>query len=212
MTDIKFCGLKTTEAIQAAGKFRARYIGLMLWSKSSRAVTADQAIALAAQVPDHVKTVGVFVNPLDDELKHILSRAAIDMIQLHGDEDPRRIAEIRSLFGLPVIKAISVATKDDLTTIAAFESVADQLLFDTKATTGERGGTGQSFDWQILTDRKFSKPWILSGGLNAVNVARALSLLKPDAVDISSGIEGSPGIKSIEKMKIFTAAVQSAII
>ena len=209
MTGIKFCGLKTNEAILAAGNLHAAYIGLMLWPKSSRAVTNDQTITLASQVPSHVKVVGVFVNPSDDELKNILTRAAIDMIQLHGDEDPRRAAEIRSLFGLPIIKAISVATKDDLTAIATFESVADHLLFDTKAANGERGGTGQSFDWQILKDRSFHKPWMLSGGLDAENVGRALSILKPDSVDISSGIEDSQGVKSIEKMQKFAAAISA---
>ena len=210
MTGIKFCGLKTREAILAAGKLQAGYIGLMMWPKSSRAITIDQAIALAAEVPGHVKTVGVFVNPSDDELKSILTRAAIDIVQLHGDEDARRVAEIRSLFGLPIIKAVRVATKDDLAPVESLESAADIILFDTKVDSLMPGGTGQTSDWQILASRKSRKPWMLSGGLNAENIGRALSILKPDAVDVSSGIEETAGVKNISKMENFAAAVTAA--
>lgn len=209
MTAIKFCGLKTTEAVQAAGDLRAQYIGLMMWPKSSRALSVEHAASLARQVPGYVRSAGVFVNPSDDELKNILTRVDIDIIQLHGDEDPKRVADIRTLFGLPVIKAIRIATKDDLAPVASFESVADMLLFDAKIDSSLPGGTGQSFDWQILANCKLRKPWMLSGGLNAGNVGRALSLLKPDAVDVSSGIEDSPGIKNIEKMKKFITAVRA---
>lgn len=213
MTAIKFCGLKTKEALHAAGKNGATYVGLMMWEKSPRAVSIEQARALSLTQPDGIRYVGVFVNPGDDELKHILTEVPIDMVQLHGDEDPQRVADIRLQFGLPVMKAVRIATREDLFNVPAFESVADWLLFDTKVDpkiSDLPGGTGHSFDWQILKDRSFRKPWMLSGGLNTDNVRRALSTLKPDAVDVSSGIEDSPGVKNVEKMKNFAAAVHAA--
>jgi phosphoribosylanthranilate isomerase len=213
MTAIKFCGITTKESLQAASKLEAAYVGFMMWPRSPRALNIERARALSLTQPGNIRVVGVFVNPTDEELKTTLTEVPIDMVQLHGDEDPKRVAAIRTLCGLPVMKAIRVATREDLFAVAGFEQVADWLLFDTKtdpALSGLPGGTGQSFDWQILKGRDFCKPWMLSGGLNAENVARALSLLQPDAVDVSSGIEDRPGIKNIDKMKKFAAAVQVA--
>ncbi len=213
MTDIKFCGITTPEALQAAGKNKAAYVGFMMWEKSPRALHLDQARALSLMQPDNVRIVGVFVNPSDEQLKRTLAEAPMDMIQLHGDEDPGRVAAVRAMTGLPVVKAIRIATREDLFAIPSFESVADWLLFDTKVDpkiSNQPGGTGHSFDWQILKDRNLRKPWMLSGGLNIENIARALSILKPYAVDVSSGIEDSPGIKNIAKMKDFAQAVRSS--
>lgn len=213
MTAIKFCGITTKESLQAASKLEAAYVGFMMWPRSPRALNIERARALSLAQPSNIRVVGVFVNPTDEELKTTLTEVPIDMVQLHGDEDPRRVADIRNQFGLPVMKAIRIATREDLFGVASFEQVADWLLFDTKtdpALSGLPGGTGQTFDWQILKGRDFRKPWMLSGGLNAENVTRALSLLQPDAVDVSSSIEDRPGIKNIDKMKKFAAAVQVA--
>lgn len=213
MTGIKFCGITTHEALSAADKNHAEYVGFMMWEKSPRALNIERARILSLQQPGNLRIVGVFVNPTDEQLKRTLIEVPMDMIQLHGDEDPVRVAAIRSLTGLPVMKALRVATREDLFAVPSFESVADWLLFDTKIDpkiSSLPGGTGHSFDWQILKDRSFRKPWMLSGGLNVENVARALSILKPDAVDVSSGIEDSPGVKNIEKMKDFAAAVKAA--
>ncbi|HEY0900859.1 MAG TPA: phosphoribosylanthranilate isomerase [Micavibrio sp.] len=211
MTAIKFCGITTPQALSAASQYGADYIGLMLWDKSPRALHIDQARALTLSCPDNLRAVGVFVNPSDDHIKRILAEAPLDMIQLHGDEDAARVAHIRSLTGLPVIKAIRIATREDLFAVPAFESVADWLLFDTKIDpkiSHLPGGTGHSFDWQILKDRNFRKPWMLSGGLKLENIQRALSILEPFAVDISSGIEDAPGVKNPDKMKALTAAIK----
>lgn len=213
MTDIKFCGIKTPEALQAAGKNNAGYVGFMMWEKSPRALSIDQARALSLMQPDNVRTVGVFVNPSDEQIKRTLAEAPMDMIQLHGDEDVGRVAAIRAMTGLPVMKAIRIATREDLFAVPGFETVADWLLFDTKLDpkiSSLPGGTGHSFDWQILKDRNFRKPWMLSGGLNIENIPRALSILKPFAVDVSSGIEDSPGIKNITRMKDFAESVRAA--
>ncbi len=213
MTDIKFCGITTPEALHAAGKNKAAYVGFMMWEKSPRALPLDQARALSLMQPDNVRIVGVFVNPSDEQLKRTLAEAPMDMIQLHGDENPGRVAGVRAMTGLPVMKAIRIATREDLFAIPSFESVADWLLFDTKVDpkiSNLPGGTGHSFDWQILKDRNLRKPWMLSGGLHTDNIARALSILKPYAVDVSSGIEDAPGIKNITKMKDFAQAVRAA--
>ncbi len=210
MTGIKFCGIKTKEALNAASRHGGDYVGLMMWPKSPRAVGLEQARALSLNQPGNLRIVGVFVNPADDELRKTLTDVPMDMIQLHGDEDPGRVATIRTLTGLPVMKAIRIATREDLFAVPSFESVADWLLFDTKTDpklSGLPGGTGMSFDWQILKDRTFQKPWMLSGGLNAGNIGQALSILQPYAVDVSSGIEDSPGVKNIDKMKNFAAEI-----
>ncbi len=211
-TAIKFCGLTTPEALHAASQCGADYVGFMLWEKSPRALPLDQARALSLSCPDNLRIVGVFVNPGDEQLQRTLADTPLDMIQLHGDEDANRVAAIRALTGLPVMKAIRLASREDLFAIPAFEAVADWLLFDTKLDpqiSNLPGGTGHSFDWQILKDRNFRKPWMLSGGLHIDNIGRALSLLKPFAVDVSSGIEDAPGRKNIEKMKAFAAAIKA---
>lgn len=210
-TAIKFCGIKTKEALNAASRHGGDYVGLMMWPKSPRAIGLEQARALSLSQPGNLRIVGVFVNPADDELRKTLNDVPLDMIQLHGDEDPGRVAAIRALTGLPVMKAIRIATREDLFAVPSFESAADWLLFDTKADpklSGLPGGTGLSFDWQILKDRTFQKPWMLSGGLNAENVGRALSILQPYAVDVSSGIEDSPGVKNSDKIAEFANAVR----
>ncbi len=213
VTDIKFCGITTPEALNAAGKNKAAYAGFMMWEKSPRALRIEQARALSLRQPDDLRIVGVFVNPSDEQLTRTLAEVPMDMIQLHGDEDAGRIAAIRAMTGLPVMKAIRIAAREDLFAVPSLEAVADWLLFDTKVDpkiSNLPGGTGMSFDWQILKDRNLRKPWMLSGGLNSENVGRALSILKPYAVDVSSGIEDAPGVKNAGKMKNFAQAVSAA--
>lgn len=133
----------------------------------------------------------------------------LDMIQLHGNESPARVAEIRARCAMPVMKAIRIANPDDLAPVPAYEDVADWLLFDTKTEGPLTGGTGHAFDWNILKGRRFKKPWMLGGGLNAGNVGEALSLLKPDAVDVSSGVESARGVKDAAKIREFIMAVRT---
>lgn len=211
-TAIKFCGITTAEGLHAAARFGAEYIGLMLWEKSPRALDYDRARALSAQCPESLRMVGVFVDASDDHILRTLRDTRLTMIQLHGGEDAGRVAHIRALTNLPVVKALRVATRADLKDVAPFEAVSDWLLFDTKIDpkiSTLPGGTGHSFDWQILKDMNFRKPWILSGGLKLENIDRALSILQPAAVDISSGIEDSPGVKNIAKMQALAAAIKA---
>jgi len=210
MTDVKICGLSTPDTLATAIESGARFVGFVFYEPSPRNVSFDTAWNLARAVPTGVRSVGLFVNPTDEELERILAGVQLDIIQLHGDESPGRIAEIKSRYHQPVIKAIRVANKEDLENIDGFEAAADWLLFDAKPEGADLpGGTGESFDWNILSNRDFKKPWMLSGGLDADNVKDALNLLNPTAVDISSGVESAKGVKDVSKIKSFIEAVKS---
>lgn len=210
MTSVKICGLSDPKNLKAATSNGARFVGFVFYPPSPRYIEFDTAWNLARAVPTGVRSVGLFVNPNDEELERILTGIQLDMIQLHGDETPGRIAEIKAKYNMPVIKAIRVASAEDLNTLEGFETIADWLLFDAKPPKADLpGGTGESFDWKILSGRNFKKPWMLSGGLNSQNVSEALSILKPDAVDISSGVESERGKKDSNKIKTFLEEVKN---
>jgi phosphoribosylanthranilate isomerase len=202
MTAVKICGLRDIETLRAALNAGAEFIGLVFHSHSPRNVDISMAWNMAREVPDDVTVVGLFVNPTDKEITKVLSQVRIDIIQLHGDEDPMRILEIKAGYKKPVMKAMRVGSAEDLRDVRKFEKVADWLLFDAKSDVAH-GGTGQSFDWSILRDVQFQKPWMLAGGLNAHNIQDALKVVKPDAVDVSSGVESAPGIKDPDKIRAF---------
>ncbi len=212
MTDVKICGLSTPETLQTAIESGARFVGFVFYPPSPRNVSLDTAFELARAVPTGVRTVGLFVNPDDALLDRVLTGVQLDMVQLHGDETPERITDIKSRFPIQIMKAIRVATKDDLNDLESFEEVADWILFDARPEGAKLpGGTGQTFDWTILQNRRMKKPWMLSGGLNESNVKEALRILNPDAVDISSGVESAPGQKDTQKIKTFINAVKSNV-
>ncbi len=202
---VKICGLKTPETLQAAAG--ADFAGFVFYPASPRALTKAQAQALMSLCPASLKKVGLFVNPADDLLDDILSSVTMDMIQLHGDETPERVRAIARQYDLPVIKALRLASTEDLDGAASFEEAADWLLFDARA-GNSYGGTGTSFDWSILREFKSSRPWMLSGGLNAGNIHAALNVLSPAAVDISSGVEDKPGHKNPAKIREFIEKVR----
>jgi phosphoribosylanthranilate isomerase len=206
-TQIKICGITTPEALNAAISGGARFAGFVFWPKSPRAVSHDRAAPLLTQAGGRIKKVGLFVDPDDSLLDSITQRCGLDLIQLHGSEDARRVQAVQARTGLPVIKAIRVAVQADLKDVPTYEAVADWLLFDARV-EGQQGGTGTAFDWAMLKGRTFRKPWMLSGGLNAQNIETALSILSPDAVDVSSGVEDAPGVKSPEKIAAFMAKIK----
>ena len=211
-TPVKICGLKDPENLQAAIDNGARYVGFVFYEPSPRHVTFDIAWNLARAVPTGVRSVGLFVNPTDEQIERILTGVQLDMVQLHGDETPQRVAEIKAKYKMPVMKAIRVATAADLDQLEEFEAAADWLLFDAKADGDDKtmmGGTGHSFDWNILKGRTPTKPWMLSGGLTADNVADALKTLSPTALDISSGVEITRGQKDAAKIAEFMTAVKA---
>ncbi len=207
--DVKICGIRTPEALHAATEAGARAVGFVFYPSSPRALTPDIARDLARMLRTGVRAVGLFVDASDAEIGAVTGRVPLDMLQLHGGETPRRVAEIRGRFGLPVMKAIRVATEDDLKPLPDYESAADWILFDAKPprnVTSLPGGTGIAFDWQLLQRVNIRKPWMLSGGLNADNLAEAVSLTGAKMVDVSSGVEDRPGMKSVEKIREFIAA------
>ncbi len=210
MSDVKICGIKDQEALDAAIEAGVRYVGFVFYPDSPRYIDPAEAKILAESVPKSVRRVGLFVDPGNKQLEKILGIVPLDMVQLHGDKTPQRVIEIKELTSKPVMKAIRIATKYDLEELEDHETAADWLLFDSKpAGASQPGGTGQSFDWSILKDKTFKKPWMLSGGLTEENVVDALSLLNPKVVDVSSGVESEKGIKDPEKIRNFINIVKS---
>jgi phosphoribosylanthranilate isomerase len=207
----KICGLSTGEALHAAIRGGARFVGFVFYAPSRRNVTPELATALAALVPEGITRVGLFVDPIDDLLAGVLERVPLDLLQLHGSEAPRRVAEIKARFGKSVMKAIPIAGPDDPDATVPYLDAADWLLFDAKPPRGDPkalpGGNGLAFDWQLLGGRRWSKPWMLSGGLTAKNVAEAVSTTHARVVDVSSGVEIRPGIKDLGKIGEFLARV-----
>lgn len=203
--NIKICGIRDEAALHAVIDAGANFIGFVFYPSSPRYVTFEEAAVLSAQMPGDIEKVGLFVDPSDEEIMEAANFNDLTMIQLHGNETPQRLKEIKSLYDRPIIKALRVAEKADIEQARHYEESADWLLFDTKV-EGMTGGTGRVFDWSILQNFESTRPWMLSGGLNAGNIRKALGIISPDAVDISSGVEDSPGIKSPEKIAEFMRA------
>lgn len=206
---VKICGLKEADHIDVAAQAGAAYVGFVFFPKSPRNVSIAQAATLAGHVPVGVAKVALTVNADDAALDAITGAVPLDMLQLHGAETPQRVAEVKARYGLPVMKAIGVAEAADLDQIDSYSSVADQLLIDAKPTqaTDRPGGNGLTFDWQLLAGRKYwTRPWMLSGGLTAENVGRAINLTGAKQVDLSSGVESAPGVKDPDMIRAFMKA------
>jgi phosphoribosylanthranilate isomerase len=210
---VKICGISTPEAMAAAVGGGADYVGLVFYPPSPRAVTPGEARQLARRVPEGVVKVGMLVNMGDAEIEAILAEAPLDLLQLHGSEAPGRVAEIRARFGLPVMKAVPIAGAAEVEVAAGYCGVVDRLLFDAKPPKDMKdalpGGNALSFDWKLLAGRSWPIPWMLSGGLNAENLARAVETSGAAAVDVSSGVEDRPGVKNPDKIRAFLAAAKA---
>ena len=208
---MKICGLSTPETVGAAVRAGASHLGFVHFPKSPRHVEADHMRALAASVPAHVGRVAVVVDADDAELARIVGTEAISALQLHGKESPERSAAIRARFGLPVWKAISVKSRADIDGASAYAGAVDRLLFDAKTPDGAAlpGGMGLRFDWRLLRGVAVPAPWGLSGGLSIANVCDAIRETGAPLIDISSGVEDAPGIKSVDKIMAFCKAVSA---
>jgi phosphoribosylanthranilate isomerase len=207
---VKICGLSTPETVAASAAAGAAYVGFVFFQKSPRNVTIEQARALAIDVPVGVAKVALTVDPDDTQLQSICEAVPLDMIQLHGNETPERVADVRALTGLPVMKAVGIAGADDVEKLDAYAAVSDQLLVDAKpAPDGELpGGNGITFDWRLISNRRWSQPWMLAGGLTPQNVAEAIRLTGARQIDVSSGVESAPGIKDEAAIRAFVTAAQ----
>lgn len=209
---VKICGIASAEAADAVLRAGADFAGLVFHPGSPRRVALGQAAQLAMRLKGRARVVALFSDPGDDELAAAIAAAKPDMLQLHGREAPPRVAEIRARFDRPVIKAVAVAEAEDFASVPQYERVADMLLFDAKpprAATRE-GGHGAAFDWRLLRGRTFSRPWLLAGGLNPENVARAIGAAEAQAVDVSSGVETAPGVKDADLILRFVTSARAA--
>jgi phosphoribosylanthranilate isomerase len=203
-TRIKICGISTAQDARAASDMGADAIGLVFYGKSPRAVSADQAVAIAAAVSPFVSVVALFVDEPVANIERILSRVPIDVIQFHGEES----ADYCQQFNRPWIKALRVKASFDIEAASRQYSSARGILLDSWK-DGVPGGTGIAFDWELALG-KLSRPIVLAGGLNEVNVAKAIETVRPAAVDVSGGVESSPGVKDVHKLRRFIAAVRAA--
>ena len=206
---IKICGLSTAETLEAAIAGRADYAGLNFYPPSPRFVMPGLAAALAAQASGRIKSVGVFVDPSDDQLSETLAAAPLDALQFHGEETAQRLVQVRQRFGLPVWKALPIASRADLDQVARFAGAADFVLLDAKTPKGTLpGGMGLSFDWSLLAGWQAPLPWGLAGGLNPDNVGDAIFATATPLVDCSSGVESAPGVKDAALIARFCDAVR----
>jgi phosphoribosylanthranilate isomerase len=209
---VKICGLNSAEAADAAARAGADFGGFIFHRGSPRNLVPDQARLLADRLRGKLRLVAVTSNASDDELAVIVAAVRPDFLQLHGAEAPERVAAIRGRFALPVIKAISIAEQSDFAALQSFEPVADMFLFDARAPKGaaREGGHGMAFDWSLLKGRAFARPFLLGGGLNPSNVARAIALATPYGVDVSSGVESQPGVKNSGLIADFVSSARKA--
>jgi phosphoribosylanthranilate isomerase len=201
--ETKICGLSTPKTVDAAVAGRARWVGFVTYPRSPRHIATETLRALAARVPKTVGRVGLFVDPDDALLDERLMAGGLDLLQLHGSESPERVADIKRRTGKPVMKVIKVAEASDVERgIAAYAAVADRLMFDT-AEGILPGGNAKAFDWTILSGRTVPLPWLLAGGLTPDNLAEAVRVTGARAVDVSSGVEASRGVKSVALIRAF---------
>jgi phosphoribosylanthranilate isomerase len=202
---IKICGLKTPEALEVSLDSGADMVGFVFFRPSPRNISPNAAETLAGQVRGRALKVALTVNASDDVLHAIVDSLKPDLLQLHGTETVERVAVVRSRFGLPVMKALPIATRADLSPIRLYANVADRLIFDARAPADATrpGGLGTPFDWTLLQGLKPNVPFMLSGGLDAANVVEAIRITGAPGVDVSSGVERAPGEKDPDMIRAF---------
>ncbi|GMG82171.1 phosphoribosylanthranilate isomerase [Paralimibaculum aggregatum] len=208
---VKICGLMDPAAVAAAADAGAAYLGFVMFPPSPRSLGAEAVRALALAAPPGVVKVALAVDP-DDALVELLAGLPIDMVQLHGQEPPDRVAAIRARTGLPAMKAIGVREAADLEAVARYAPVADQLLIDAKPPKGATrpGGNALAVDWRLLAGRRWPRPWMLAGGLTPENVSEAVAVTGAAQLDVSSGVESAPGVKDPDRIRAFLAAAGRA--
>ena len=206
---VKICGITNKQDMDAVIKYDAYYVGLMFFEKSPRFVETELARQLSLHAGNKIKKVAVAVNPNTRFLDEIVENVPLDFIQLHGGETPERVKEIKLKYQIPVIKAIGISEAKDLKLVSIFSEVSDQLLIDAKPPKSSilPGGNGLSFDWNLIKNIEFDCPWLLAGGLNSKNAANAIDLTGATQLDLSSGVERSPGVKDENKIASFMSSI-----
>ncbi|MGG5822402.1 phosphoribosylanthranilate isomerase [Falsiroseomonas sp. HW251] len=206
---VKICGINDAAAMEAAAKAGADLVGFVFFPPSPRAVTPAQAAAIAAPGPGRV---GLFVDPTDDDIAGVLAALPLDIIQLHGEESPARCAAVKARFGLPVMKALGIAAREDLARLDDYAPSVDRFLLDAKAPPGATrpGGNAAPFDWTLTASVAIPRPWLLAGGLRPDNVAEAIAVSGAPGVDVSSGVEKPKGVKDPAAIAAFVAAARRA--
>ena len=210
--DIKICGLKTEESIDRAVALGATHVGFIFFSKSPRHIEPADAGRLADRVRGRAKIVSVSVDADNDDLDEIVDLIRPDILQMHGKESAERLLTIKAVTGLPVWKALSISGPDDLKRVDAYDGIASRFLFDAKPPKNSElpGGNAVSFDWRLLAGLDGNVDYMLSGGLNKDNVGEALRIARPTGIDLSSGVESSPGVKDLKMIDEFFEAVRLA--
>jgi phosphoribosylanthranilate isomerase len=202
VTRVKICGITNREDAQLAAKLGADALGFIFYPKSPRHVAPEAAREIIAHLPPFVAAVGVVVDEAADAVRDLAARVGLDWVQLHGQETPDYC---RSL-GLKVVKGFRIKDAGSLAELAPYRGAVQAMLLDTYK-RGQAGGTGESFDWRLARDAKAYGPIILAGGLTPDNVAQAIRVAQPQAVDTASGTEANPGRKDPDKLRAFFKAV-----
>jgi len=200
---VKICGLTRPEDVAAAIRAGADYLGFIIEAKSPRRLSVAAAAKLSLPAKGITPRVAVTVNADDKTLSDIAARMQPDFIQLHGDESPARAAQIKTAYGIPLIRALPVSEIADLTPAAGFAGIVDFFIYDAKAPSGDnqRGGHGLSFDWNILKHvPKSASRYLLAGGITPDNAAGALRQSAAFGLDVSSGVERAKGVKDADKI------------
>ena len=209
---VKICGLSTEETVEAAVEAGASHVGFVFYPRSPRAVTPARAADLARLVPHPVKICGLFVDAEDSAIERALDLLPLDILQLHGAEPPERCARLRERTRRVVMKAVAIATPEDVRRAELWLGSVDLLLFDAKPPPGGQtlpGGNGIAFDWRLLAGRDWPLPWLLSGGLTADTLRDAVRQTRAPEIDVSSGVETAPGIKDTGLIKQFLMAAKA---
>ncbi|MFT4275367.1 MAG: phosphoribosylanthranilate isomerase [Rhodopseudomonas sp.] len=211
-TILKICGLTTADTLEAAVEAGADMVGFVFFPASPRHLDIDFADALGRQVRSRAAKVALTVDADDDLLDAIVEQLRPNWLQFHGSESPERVRSIKRIYGLPVMKAIAVAGPDDLAVLPDYAAVADRILFDARPPKDATrpGGLGTAFDWKLLDCVDVKLPFLVSGGINAGNVAEALRVTRAQGVDVSSGVETSPGEKDPDLIRDFIRAARAA--
>lgn len=208
---VKICGLRTPADVEAVARSGCAYAGFVFFPGSPRHVSLAEARRAALAAPPGLAKVALTVDADDATLDAIVEAVPLDMLQLHGRETPERVAVVRARYGLPVMKAVGISSEDDLALLAEHGSMADQILVDAKPAPGATlpGGNGLAFDWRLLAGRRWSRPWMLAGGLTASNLSEAVRLTGARQVDVSSGVESVPGVKDHTRIADFAKAART---